>query len=99
MRTRVLVTALVALLSLPAIAWAALPTASTGGTRDITQTTATLRGSINPNGEATTFHFEYGTTKAYGSTTPDQGPTAAVKRGQAVSAAVSGLTPATKYHY
>jgi hypothetical protein len=100
MRGRVSVLALaVAILSLPGGAQAAAPSASTGGTQNITQTSALLKGSINPNGEATTYYFQYGTTKSYGSQTPPQGPTAATKGNMPVSAALDGLVPGTTYHY
>jgi hypothetical protein len=60
---------------------------------------ALLSGTVNPNSEPTTYVFQYGTTKGYGAATPAQGPTAAVKRNLAVSAAVAGLAPGTTYHY
>ncbi|OAI56761.1 hypothetical protein AYO49_00600 [Verrucomicrobiaceae bacterium SCGC AG-212-N21] len=60
--------------------------------------TATLNGTVNPNGVITHAWFEYGTTTSYGQTTASQaqgfGPSASP-----VSAAISGLTPATTYHY
>jgi hypothetical protein len=101
MRVKLFVTVLLSVLAaaLAGIAQAALPSASTGGTRDVTQTSATLRGTVNPNGEATTFYFQYGTTKSYGSATPVQGPTAANKSNVAASATITQLTPATTYHY
>ena len=100
MRGRVPVTAaLLALLFAAPAAHAALPSASTGGARDITQTSVLLKGSINPNSEATTWYFQYGTTKAFGNQTPVQGPTGATKGSMPVSAAVGGLSPATTYHY
>ena len=82
-----------------ATAQAAAPSASTGAAKPVTSTSAVVNGTLNPNGEATTYHFEYGTTKLYGSTTPDQGPTAAVKTSSPVSATIGGLTPGTTYHY
>lgn len=54
-------------------------------------TTATLNGSVAPNGKATSYHFDYGTTTAYGSSTANVSAgsdSAAV----AVSSAPSGLT-------
>jgi len=61
-------------------------------------TTATVSGSVNPNGTATTWHVEYGTTTSYGT------PTAGVSAGSgtasvAVSQTLTGLTPGTSYHY
>jgi len=78
---------------------AAVPSASTGGAKSVTATSAVLSGTLNPNGEPTTYAFQYGTTKGYGAATPAQGPTAAVKRNLAVSAGVTGLAPGTTYHY
>ena len=83
----------------PAAAQAAAPAPATGGAKSITSTSAVLTGSVNPNNEATTYHFEYGPTNKYGSTTPDQGPTAANKVKAPVSAAISALAPGTTYHY
>ena len=45
------------------------PAASTGSATVITTTTATIAGSVNPNGLDTTYHFEYGTTPSYGTST------------------------------
>ena len=46
------------------------PVATTGPATGISQTSATLTGTVDPNNEATTYYFEYGTTTSYGSTTP-----------------------------
>ncbi|RYZ13646.1 MAG: hypothetical protein EOO70_08385, partial [Myxococcaceae bacterium] len=71
----------------------------TTSTNSITGSSATLRGAVNPNGAATTAYFEYGLTNAYGSTaqvslSPVDGTTA-----QSVSVFLTGLQPATAYHY
>jgi hypothetical protein len=91
--------ALALTLAVPAMAAAATkPGVSTGGASKVTITTATLNGKVNPHGAATTYFFQYGTTPAYGSRTPDAGAgagTAAV----GASAPVAGLGPNTKYHY
>jgi hypothetical protein len=78
---------------------AAAPSASTGAATSVTSTSATLTGEVNPNNEPTTYYFEYGTTNTYGTRTPDQGPTAAVKQNIAASAPISGLAPGSEYHY
>jgi phosphodiesterase/alkaline phosphatase D-like protein len=75
------------------------PTVGGGNVTDITQTSATLNGTANPNGAATTCEFEYGTTASYGTrqavvTNPGSGTSAVPVR-----AAISGLTPETLYHY
>ena len=77
---------------------AAVPIAITGPVSAIGGTSATLNGTVNPGGAATDWWFEYGTTVAYGSTTS---PTAAGSGSVnlPVSKAVSGLAPATTYHY
>ena len=80
----------------PAVAPA--PTVTTGTATGVTTTGATLNGTVNPNGAATTVSFEWGLTAAFGQTTPGQ----AVGSGtapQAVSAALTGLAPCTTYHY
>ena len=61
-------------------------------------TTATLRGTVTPNGLSTTWWFEYGTSTAYGSksTTGSAGSGASAR---AVSAAIKSLKPATTYHF
>jgi hypothetical protein len=59
---------------------------------------ATLTGSVNPNGVGTSYYFEFGTTANYGQQTPPQGAgsgSAAVS----VTATLSGLTASTTYHY
>jgi hypothetical protein len=99
MRIRVLVVALAAFLVICGTAQASLPTASTGGASEITQTTAHLTGSVKPNGEDTTWHFEIGTTTTYGTNTPEQGPISGGAGTTNVAADVGGLTPGTTYHY
>jgi hypothetical protein len=76
------------------------PAVSTGNEQAVTSTSATLTASVNPEGEATTYYFEYGTSTAYGSTTPS--PPASAGNGTSnvsVSTAVGSLTPSTTYHY
>ncbi len=93
----------VALLALaagaPATASAAdAPAAVTGTAVQITPSTATLRGSVNPRDVQTAYVFQYGPTTAYGATTP----AVAVGKGtkaRSAAAAVTGLAPATTYHF
>jgi hypothetical protein len=96
---RPLLAALAASLLITASAQAAVPTATTGNANDITQTTVKLHGTVKPNKEATTWHFEIGPTTAYGTNTPEQGPIQAGAGGTAVSFDVGGLQPGTPYHY
>ena len=74
------------------------PTAITGAVSAVGGTSATLNGTVNPDGAATDWWFEYGTSTAYGTKTS----TTAAGSGSAnitVSRALSGLSPATTYHY
>ena len=48
----------------------AAPTAITGSVTAIGGSTATVNGTVNANGKATTWQFEYGTTTGYGSKAP-----------------------------
>jgi len=77
----------------------ALPLAETSAATGVASTSVTLNGKINPNGPSTTVTFEYGTTTAYGSSaTATQSPLSGTSP-VAVSAAITGLTPNTTYHY
>ncbi len=73
------------------------PAVSTGGTRGTQPTSTTLTGSLDPRGAPTTFHFEYGTSTRYGASTPDQSAAGSGRR--TVTAALTGLSANTKYHY
>lgn len=77
-----------------------LPTATTEAASEVKEKFAILKGSVNPNGNSTTYQFEYGATTSYGTKVPlspesvGSGTTAV-----AVSQAISGLTGGTTYHY
>ena len=77
---------------------AAAPGVTTGPARNVGQLGASLRGTVDPNRVATTYFFQYGTTRAYGATTPE----AAAGTGDArrnVAGGAGNLAPATLYHY
>jgi hypothetical protein len=82
----------------PATASAARPAVTTGVAANITPTTVTLNGKVDPNGKATTYFFQIGTTRIYGTTTA-QTPAGAGGKPVGVSVPVTGLAPATRYHY
>jgi hypothetical protein len=77
------------------------PAVVTGAASSVTQTTASVAGTVNPNGrQVTDCHVDYGTTVAYGLKAPCSpaapgSGTSAV----AVSAALTGLTAGAEYHY
>jgi hypothetical protein len=78
------------------------PTATTAAASVITATGATLNGSVNDNGffNVSTITFEYGVTAAYGSTIAATPSSLTAGTGvTGVSAAISGLTPGTTYHF
>jgi hypothetical protein len=72
--------------------------ATTGPASAVTHGAAALSGSVNANGSPTSYHFEYGPTAAYGSTTPVASAGAGTGAVAAV-ATVGGLSPSTTYHY
>jgi hypothetical protein len=74
------------------------PGASTGSARNVTPTGARLTGTVDPNGRATTYRFEYGTTTGYGKRTADASAGSG-QSGRSVSATIGGLAPNTRYHY
>lgn len=74
------------------------PAAITNPASAITQTSATLNGTINDNGGTTTVSFEYGQTASYG-TSITAGSIMAGAGTSAVTAAITGLTCSTAYHY
>lgn len=64
----------------------------------LTETTAVLNGMVDPRGEATIYHFEWGTTPFYGNLTPVTN--AGVGNGfTPARAPISGLTKNTLYHF
>jgi hypothetical protein len=76
------------------------PTALTGAPSAISQTTATLSAGVNPNGAATTYHFDVGTTSSYGASSPaDDADVGSDVAEHTVMTAVAGLAPGTTYHY
>ena len=73
------------------------PVAITNPVSYIASFSATLNGSVNPNGLTTTVHFEYGTTTSYGQITANQTKTGNTY--QSVAANINGLTSSTTYHF
>src|SRR3954465_6026530 len=99
---RIKATAAMAGIGTPALgattASAAVPTVSTGGANGVTADAARLHGTVNPRGLATNYYFEYGTSRRYGSRSPDASAGRGT-RNQSVSAAGGGPKPNTPYHY
>jgi phosphodiesterase/alkaline phosphatase D-like protein len=74
------------------------PDVTTGAASSVLDTTATVSGTVNPNGTSTTYHVEYGTTTSYGSQSGDTSAGSG-SSAQPASANLTGLTPGTQYHY
>ena len=74
------------------------PAVTTGSATGVSTNAATIAGTVNPNGLATSYHFEYGTTTGYGSSTASASAGSA-SSALAESALLSGLSPNTAYHY
>ncbi len=74
------------------------PSASTGAARAVTPTGATFIGTVRPRGAATTYRFEYGLTKTYGSVA-GVGDAGGGSGSVGVSVRAEGLSPKTRYHY
>lgn len=74
------------------------PGAETGPVVTLQPTSATVSATVTPNGRPTSLFVEYGMTTSYGlrSTAASAGSTPAAVPVQAL---LSGLTPATTYHY
>src|SRR5205807_7138966 len=69
-----------------------------GPARHVTSTAATLTGTVNPNGSATSCWFQYGRTSAYGSRTPVRSVGSGSKP-KKLDARITGLAPGTVYYY
>jgi hypothetical protein len=74
------------------------PTVNTTGVGLVTDSTAVLRGRVTPNGLATTCWFEWGVSYTYGSSSPPQSAGSGTASTD-YEHGITGLTPATEYHY
>ncbi len=76
------------------------PTIEVTPAGNVTRTSATLNGTVNPNGsEVTECLFEYGTSTAYEASVPCAALPGAGRTPVTVSAPVSALVASTTYHY
>jgi hypothetical protein len=76
------------------------PAVTTSAASSITDTGATLNGSVNPEGQATTYQMDYGTTTGYGNSVPI--PPGDAGSGTSVideSQVLTSLQAGTQYHY
>jgi streptogramin lyase len=76
------------------------PAATTQPAAAVTLISASLRGAVNPEGQATTYHFDWGPTSSYGSQVPASDASVGSDAAEhALEQALAGLAPDTTYHY
>ena len=76
------------------------PEAATEPATNVAESTATLKGKVVPNGLATQYRFEYGTSASYGASLPvPEGNAGSGFERVEVAASLSGLSNETTYHY
>ena len=73
------------------------PIVATGPAGGVGTGSATVSGTVNSNGEAATYHFDYGTSTNYTAKTMSE-PISSTTA-EFVDAGLTGLSPNTVYHY
>lgn len=82
------------------VVYMAEPTVGTGPAQGTTQNSTELTGTVNPQGQETSWHFEYGTDTSYGQSAPlVPGDAGDGLSGVPVSTVISDLEPGTTYHF
>ena len=77
-----------------------LPAANTSPAASVGRTTATLVGTVNPEGSDAGYQFQFGRTFAYGQAVPSVAADAGSDvRDHAFRETITGLEPNTTYHY
>jgi subtilisin family serine protease len=79
---------------------ATAPSATTGAATDVSTTSSTLNGSVNPNGTVTNAWFEWGTSSTlsgFNSTSSES--IGSGTSAESVSASLSGLSASTTYYF
>jgi subtilase family serine protease len=74
------------------------PDTATGYLQSETSTTAVLTAGVYPNGVATTYHWDYGPTTAYGQSTTSASASAGIAV-VGITTTLTGLTSGVNYHY
>ena len=76
------------------------PTATTEAATSVGVSGATVNGTVNPEGQETTYRFEYGETTSYGTRVPVPDSSAGSGASNVkVSKAITGLSSNTTYHF
>ena len=66
---------------------------------NVTSTSATLQGNLNPRSHDTTYHFEYGTDASYGSSSPAGHAGSSAASTPVAAVHLQSLSADTTYHY
>jgi streptogramin lyase len=74
------------------------PVVANTAAANLTQTAADVQADVNPNGQPTTYWFEYGMDATYGSATASA-PAGSGSAPVTVTASLGALTPGTTYHF
>jgi SMP-30/Gluconolactonase/LRE-like region len=74
------------------------PSVTTGSATGVTACAATLNGTVNPHESESHYHFQYGVTTSYGSSTPE-GNAGFGEVSVPVNTHVTGLASGATYHY
>jgi len=75
------------------------PMVTTNSATNVNSTSATLNGTVNPNGLSTTVKFEFGLTNSYGREVTATPSPLSGTNSFSVSAELNDLSPGTEYHY
>jgi len=75
------------------------PRVTNSFTTRVGSTEAVLAAGIVPGGAPTTYHFEYGSTSAYGQSTAESSSIGADNESHEVSATLGSLAPVSTYHW
>lgn len=76
------------------------PAVSSLSAFDVARTEADVGAQVNPSFAPTTYHVEYGTSTAYGQSTPESQPLNVLDNSyHTVKVRVAGLTPGATYHF
>lgn len=99
-RATALSSVVAALLLFASVAQAAPPTLGAVAATDIQGVSALLDGTVDPEGLATTYYFEYATAADFaGALRTNTSPAGSGSDPHLARAAISGLSPDTTYHY
>lgn len=74
------------------------PTVASAPASNVSNSGATLHGTVNPNGQQTSYAFQWGPTNGYGHETSLTSAGAGTST-SSVSATLAGLQPGTGYHF